>query len=149
MGDITRASAPAVEDGNGECNLAGGFMPIPMNESRQMEVISKKEVAGVRLFDIQVSEDELAVYVGSLDFVLKHCDDDALTRFCGAYRDEVEGMRDDVVHALSRRRSEAGRQTKAGIQPPPVHSSQPMVDVAAVREMTTDYQLDEEQVQLD
>ena len=49
---------------------------------------------------LEVSEDELGVFVACLDYVLDHFDDEALDQICGAYRDEIEGIRDDLTRLL-------------------------------------------------
>ena len=64
------------------------------------ELISERIVSSVRLLTVELSEDELGVYVTCLDYLLNHCDDEALERICGALRDEVEGMRDDLAQLL-------------------------------------------------
>lgn len=52
-------------------------------------------------------EDELALFAACLDYVLDHCDDATLERGCGAYRDEVEGVRDDLIQLLEVPESES------------------------------------------
>ncbi len=62
--------------------------------------ISEKQEATVRLLTLEVSEDELAVITGCLDYVLQHASDSMIDRVCGAYRDEVEGILDDLSQML-------------------------------------------------
>ena len=64
------------------------------------ERISEREETNVRLLTLEVSEDELAVLVACLNYALDHCSDETLERVCGAYRDEVEGIRDDLTELL-------------------------------------------------
>ena len=62
--------------------------------------ISERQETGVRLLALEVSEDELAVFVACLNYVLEQGDDETLDRVCGAYRDEIEGIRDDLIQLL-------------------------------------------------
>ncbi|MFQ5341919.1 MAG: hypothetical protein ACE5F6_10285 [Anaerolineae bacterium] len=62
--------------------------------------ISEREETNVRLLTVEISEDELAVWVTCLNYVLDRSDNETLERVCGAYRDEVEGMRDDLTQLL-------------------------------------------------
>lgn len=62
--------------------------------------ISEREESSVRLLRLEITEDEIAVLVASLDHILDECDDETIENACGAYRDEVEGIRDDLVHIL-------------------------------------------------
>ncbi len=65
------------------------------------KLISEMEETSVRLLTIQASEDELAVPLAALNYLLDHSDDATLERVCGAYRDEVEGIRDDLMDLLA------------------------------------------------
>jgi len=65
-----------------------------------VEQISEREETNVRLLTVEIPEDELAVLVACLNYVLDHRDDETLERVCGAYRDEVEGMRDDLTQLI-------------------------------------------------
>jgi hypothetical protein len=62
--------------------------------------ISEREIASVRLLTLEISEDELGVFVACLDYMLDHFDDETLDQVCGAYRDEIEGIRDDLTRLL-------------------------------------------------
>ena len=62
--------------------------------------IAEREIASVRLLTLEVSEDELHVFVACLDYMLDHFDDEMLDHICGAYRDEIEGIRDDLIRLL-------------------------------------------------
>ncbi|MBI4771548.1 MAG: hypothetical protein HY784_14340 [Chloroflexi bacterium] len=64
------------------------------------KLIFETEEAGVRLLDFEISEDELAVLVAVLDYLLHQRDDGRLERACGAARDEVEGLRHDLSSVL-------------------------------------------------
>jgi hypothetical protein len=69
--------------------------------------ITEREETGVRLLTIEVSEDELELFVASLNHILDHCDDKTLELTCGAYRDEIEGIRDDLAQLLAVPQSES------------------------------------------
>ena len=60
------------------------------------EKVAEKEESGVRLLTLELSEDELIVLLGSLDYMLQHVDDQVLMRLTGGARDEVEAIRDDL-----------------------------------------------------
>lgn len=70
------------------------------------EHISEKSVASVRLLTLEISEDELAVYVAGLNRLLEQCDDEILEQVSGALRDEIEAMRDDLTLLLDTRAAE-------------------------------------------
>jgi hypothetical protein len=64
------------------------------------EFISERIVSSVRLLTVELSEDEVGVYLACLNYILEYYDDEALEQICGAHRDEVEGIRDDLIQLL-------------------------------------------------
>jgi len=70
-----------------------------------VEIIGKEKVASVELTQIKVSEDELAVYEAALSYTMEALEAAEVERRFGASVDEVEGMRDDLRHALAQRES--------------------------------------------
>jgi hypothetical protein len=62
--------------------------------------VSEQEETNVRLLTVEISEDELAVLVACLNYVLDRSDNETLERVCGACCDEVEGMRDDMTQLI-------------------------------------------------
>ncbi len=60
------------------------------------EKIAEREESSVRLLKLELSEDELAVLLGALNYVLDHVEDSALLRITGGERDEIEAIRDDL-----------------------------------------------------
>jgi hypothetical protein len=72
-------------------HLVGGYMA---------EKLFEEEIAGVRLMTLNVSEDEVAVYIACLNYVLSHANHRVLEQVIGAYRGEMEAMRDDLSLAL-------------------------------------------------
>jgi hypothetical protein len=62
--------------------------------------VSHRQLASVNLLTIEISEDELAVLAAALNYVLDHCDDQALDELFGAERGEIEGIRDDHTFLL-------------------------------------------------
>ena len=66
-----------------------------------MKQVAEKEESNVRLLTLEASEDELVVLSACVDHVLQNSDDDTLERVYGAYRDELEGIRDDLAQVLS------------------------------------------------
>lgn len=59
--------------------------------------VSEREVASVRLFTLELSEDEVATYALCLKYLLENLDTETLEAITGAYRDEVEGMLEDLL----------------------------------------------------
>ncbi|MFN8490636.1 MAG: hypothetical protein U0350_23805 [Caldilineaceae bacterium] len=80
------------------------------------EQISKREIASVQLFTVEVSEDEVAVLVACLNYVLSHASNQVLERVIGAYRDEVEVIRDDLSQMLDELEPEI-RESHAVVEP--------------------------------
>ena len=68
-----------------------------------MEVKGKERIASVEIFDIRVSEDELAVCEATLTYLLDAAGAAEIERRLGATREEVEALRDDLRQALARR----------------------------------------------
>ena len=68
-----------------------------------MEVNGKERIASVEIFEVRVSEDELAVCEAALTHLLDAAGAAEIERRLGASREEVEGLRDDLRRALARR----------------------------------------------
>lgn len=58
--------------------------------------ISEKEVASVRLLELELSEDELTVLASALTRLLNVCSDGEIEAAAGANRDEVEAILQDL-----------------------------------------------------
>ena len=58
---------------------------------------SEKEVVGVQLYNIELSEDELEILSAALVYMLEQCDDHMLLQMTGADRSEITGLRDDLA----------------------------------------------------
>ena len=63
--------------------------------------ISEREVVGVRLVTLELSEGELEVLTSCLNYVLDHVDHQHLERVTGAYPNEVMAIRDDLRLSLA------------------------------------------------
>ena len=48
-----------------------------------MEFLGHKEIASVTLFDLKLSEGELMVYEGCIEYVLKNCNEREILRITG------------------------------------------------------------------
>lgn len=59
-------------------------------------LISEREVVGVRLLTLELSEGELEVLVSCLNYVRSHVDNQVLEQLTGAYPDEVEAIDEDL-----------------------------------------------------
>ncbi|PYS83420.1 MAG: hypothetical protein DMF67_09200 [Acidobacteria bacterium] len=64
-----------------------------------MKILHKEVVASVRLVEMRMSEDELAVLEATLSYILDTLGKE-INRRLGAKRDEVEGIRDELREAL-------------------------------------------------
>ena len=62
--------------------------------------ITEKEVASVRLLELELSEDELTVLSSALAMQLKLLDDRQLEAAVGASREEVEAILQDLSRFL-------------------------------------------------
>lgn len=62
--------------------------------------ISEREVVGVRLVTLELSEGELEVLTSCINYVLGHVEHKTLERLTGAYPDEVTAIRDDLRQLL-------------------------------------------------
>lgn len=62
--------------------------------------ISEREVIGVRLVTLELSEGELEVLANCVNYVLGHVEHKALERLTGAYHGEVAAIRDDLRQLL-------------------------------------------------
>ena len=66
-----------------------------------MEVINKKSIASVELVEVRASIDEIEAYESALSYLLETLSSEEIEQRLGASREEVEGMCDDLRHALS------------------------------------------------
>jgi len=64
------------------------------------ELLFEREVASIQLLTFELSDGEIEALVASLNFILKQADDETLERLTGAYRDELEAIRDDLTLTL-------------------------------------------------
>jgi len=71
-----------------------------------MELKQKTTVASVDLFNVTVSEDELSVLEGALEYMLVCATEGECVSRSGATRDELQGMKQDIRKLLH---NDAGR----------------------------------------
>lgn len=64
---------------------------------KMARLISQREVASVPLLTLEISGDEAATYARCLQYMLENLKTDELERVTGAYRDEVEGILEDLL----------------------------------------------------
>ena len=62
------------------------------------ELLGEREIAGVRLVDLTLSEDEIEALTTALNIILESHDDQMLDNAFGADRDEIEA----ILHDLER-----------------------------------------------
>lgn len=66
-----------------------------------MELLKTQEVASVALFDLRLSESELEVYEGCIDYVLKVCGDSDIRMLTGCdSREELAVYREDLISLI-------------------------------------------------
>ncbi len=62
--------------------------------------ITEREVASVRLLELELSEDEIVVLSSALEMQLKQLDDQQLELAVGASREEAEAILQDLYQFL-------------------------------------------------
>jgi anti-sigma regulatory factor (Ser/Thr protein kinase) len=66
-----------------------------------MKLLKIKSVASVELADIETSIDELEVLENAVNFAIKQLSNTEIERIFGATKDELEGIVEDLEHAIS------------------------------------------------
>jgi len=74
-----------------------------------MNLLSKREIVGVQLFTVEISESELDTYRRLLWHVLKNLDAKEVERLFGDEPEELEGLLDDIENIME---EEAGLLTE-------------------------------------
>lgn len=67
------------------------------------QLLSEREVGGIPLLAIEMSEGEAEVLLAALEHFLSHIDQSVIESLTGAYPDEVMGLRDDLQDLLKQR----------------------------------------------
>ncbi len=65
-----------------------------------MNLLSKREIAGVQLFTVEVSESELDTYRQLLLYVLKNLKPSKIEKLFGDVPEEMEGLLDDLENIM-------------------------------------------------
>jgi ribosome assembly protein YihI (activator of Der GTPase) len=73
-----------------------------------MNLLSKREIANIQLFSVEISESELRIYRQLFLDALENLDAQEIEQHFGAYPDELEGMLDDIENIME----EAGLLTE-------------------------------------
>jgi hypothetical protein len=68
----------------------------------RMEILKVREIASVKMLDIEISEDELDAYERCLDYVLQHCSADEIEKVSGATQEELEDIRYQMAIVLKK-----------------------------------------------
>jgi len=66
-----------------------------------MNYLTEKEIANVKLIDIEVSEDELDVYQRCLSYIFKHVDPKQMEAEFGATKEEIWGMLESMEDVMN------------------------------------------------
>ena len=67
------------------------------------QLLSEREVGGIPLLTVEMSEGEAEVILAALEHFLSHVDPISLESLTGAYPDEVTGLRNDLHDLLAHR----------------------------------------------
>ena len=67
-----------------------------------MEFLRVREIASVKLFEVEVSEDELDVYESCIRYIYENLTADEIEEVFGAYKDELLGMCESILSLLER-----------------------------------------------
>jgi len=70
------------------------------DEGVDMNLLSKREIASVQLFTVEISESELDTYRELFYFALNKLDAQEFERLFGDTPDEMEGMLDDIENIM-------------------------------------------------
>lgn len=65
------------------------------------ELIGEREIAGVRLLDLTLSEDEIEALTTALNIILESHDNEMLDNAFGADRDEIEAILHDLEGVIA------------------------------------------------
>jgi hypothetical protein len=65
-----------------------------------MKLLSKREIASVQLFTVEISESELDTYKRLFYFALENLDAQEFERLFGDTPDELQGMLDDIENIM-------------------------------------------------
>jgi hypothetical protein len=65
-----------------------------------MNLLSKREIASVRLFTVEISESELDTYRRLFYYALENLDAQEFERLFGDTPDELEGLLDDIENIM-------------------------------------------------
>ncbi|MGH7453978.1 MAG: hypothetical protein ACRENG_21685 [bacterium] len=79
-----------------------------------MNLLSKREIASVQLFTVEISESELDTYQRLFYYALENLDAQEFERLFGDTPDELQGMLDDIENIME----EAGLLTEGELEPP-------------------------------
>ncbi len=66
-----------------------------------MEVKNTNSIASIEFAEVQISADELGVFETALNYILETLSDEEIELKFGSTRDEIEGINEDVVSAVS------------------------------------------------
>lgn len=78
--------------------------------------VFEREIGGISLLTVEMSEGEVEVLLGALDYLLAHVAPNQIESITGAYPDEAMAIRDDIRSWLDQQSSQL--HTKASIKEP-------------------------------
>jgi hypothetical protein len=79
----------------------GAAVDTHLKGGEMARLLSEREVASVRLLTLEISGDEAETYALSLQYMLENLDTETLESITGAYRDEVEGILEDLLVTIN------------------------------------------------
>ena len=63
-------------------------------------LVSEREETSIRLLTLEMSEGEVVTYALAMKYLLEHLEPHTVEKITGAYRDEVEGMLEDLLDLI-------------------------------------------------
>ena len=63
-------------------------------------LVSEREETSIRLLTLEMSEGEVVTYALAMKHLLEHLEPHTVEKITGAYRDEVEGMLEDLLDLI-------------------------------------------------
>lgn len=80
--------------------LDSGYNSGKKINRKYMKLLSSKEIASVKLFEVEISEDELDVYERCMRYIYDNVTADEIEEILGAKADELLGICDSATRLL-------------------------------------------------
>jgi len=90
-----------------------------------MNVLGKREIVSVQLFNVEISESELDTYRRLLLYALNNLKAEEIERLFGDKPEELEGLLDDIENALEEAGLLSEEKNQKPMSPPKARSDEP------------------------